>query len=290
MKNLSMKTLITYSIALMGLIGIVRAEETAVEVPEGITISGELSTDITFGDATTFVSPYTGLTLSGDGWVVSTNLSDGLLNIEEAKYSWNVVEGLALTFGSQAEPYGLAWGLHRPSTNWFVSTPRDHSVTNGVGVGLNKWGVGANLFWGGDSEDVLDEEGMVTEEGSLYWASRFSYGLNLFGIDSNIGLSLNSNEAQLIDVSAGNDTFEASLEYDLSEEANGAYWMRGVVTPPFGQGAFLLIGLNSDEVVTYGVGYKCSDNMKVVSEFTSGKDSDGNEIENDFSIRASYSF
>ena len=284
MKNLSMKTLITYSIALMGLIGIVRAEETAVEVPEGITISGELSTDITFGDATTFVSPYTGLTFSGEGWVVSTNLSDGLLNIEEAKYSWNVIEDvLTLTFGSQAEPYGLAWGLHRPATNWFASTPRDHSVTNGVGFGLNKWGVGADLFWGGDS---VDEEG----ESELYWAGRFSYGLNLLGIDSNFGLSLNSNEAQLIDVSAGNDTFEASLEYDLSEEADGAYWVRGVVTPPFGQGAFLLIGLNSDDVVTYGVGYKCSDKMKVVSEFTSGTDSDGNHIENDFSIRASYSF
>ena len=286
MKNLSMKTLITLSIACMGLFGIVRAEETV----DGVTINGELSTDITFGDATTFASPYTGLTLSGDGWVVSTNLSDGMVNIEEAKYSWSVVEGVDLTFGSQAEPYGLAWGLHRPSTNWFVSTPRDHSVTNGVGVGLNKWGVGADLFWGGDSEDVLDEEGMVTEEGSLYWASRFSYGLNLLGIDSNVGLSLNSNEAQLIDVSLGNDVFEASLEYDLSDEADGAYWLRGVVTPTQVQGAFLLIGLNSDEVVTYGVGYKCSDNMKVVSEFTSGKDSDGNEIENDFSIRASYSF
>ena len=278
-----MKTLITLSIACMGLFGIVRAEETAVEVPEGVSISGELSTDITFGDATTFASPYTGLTLSGDGWVVSTNLSDGLLNIEEAKYSWDVLDVVTLTFGSQAEPYGLAWGLHRPSTNWFVSTPRDHSVTNGIGVGLNKWGVGANLLWGGDS---VDEEG----ESELYWAGRFSYGLNLLGIDSNFGLSLNSNEAQLIDVSLGNDVFEASLEYDLSDEADGAYWLRGVVTPTQVQGAFLLIGLNSDEVVTYGVGYKCSDNMKVVSEFTSGKDSDGNEIENDFSIRASYSF
>ena len=76
----------------------------------------------------------------------------------------------------------------------------------------------------------------------------------------------------------------------MSEEADGAYWLRGVVTPPFGQGAFLLIGYNSDEVVTYGVGYKCSDKMKVVSEFTSGKDADGNDIENDFAIRASYSF
>ena len=226
---------------------------------------------------------YTGLILSGDGWVLSTNLTDGMVHIEEAKYSWTVVDGMTLTFGSQAEPYGLAWGLHRPSTIWFASTPRDHSVTNGVGFGLNKWGVGADLFWGGDS---MDEE----MESELYWAGRFSYGLNLLGIDSNVGLSLNSDEAQLIDVSMGNSLFTTSLEYDLSEEADGAYWLRGVVTPPQAQGAFLLIGLNSDDVVTYGVGYKCSDNMKVVSEFTSGKDSDGNEVTNDFSIRASYSF
>ena len=279
MKNLSMKTLIIYSIAFLGLFGIVRAEETV----DGVTINGELSTDITFGDATTFASPYTGLTFSGDGWVVSTNLSNGLVNLEEAKYSWIVLDGVTLTFGSQAEPYGLAWGLHRPATNWFVSTPRDHVVTNGVGVGFNKWGVGADLFWGGDL--------IHGDESELYWAGRFSYGLNLLGIDSNVGLSLNSNEAQLIDVSTGNDTFEASLEYDLSEEADGAYWLRGVVTPTQVQGAFLLIGLNSDDVVTYGVGYKCSDNMKVVSEFNSGlKDSEGNEVENDFSIRASYSF
>ena len=98
MKNLSMKTLITYSILIMGLFGIVRAEETV----DGVTINGELSTDITFGDATTFASPYTGLTLSGDGWVVSTNLSNGLVNLEEATYSWIVLDGVTLTFGSQA--------------------------------------------------------------------------------------------------------------------------------------------------------------------------------------------
>ena len=127
-------------------------------------------------------------------------------------------------------------------------------------------------------------------EAELYWAGRFSYGLNLLGIDSNIGLSLNSNEAQLVDATLGNAFVTASLEYDLSEEADGAYWLRGVVTPPQAQGAFLLLGYNSEEVVTYGVGYKCSDNMKVMSEFTSGKDSDGNDIDNDFAIRASYSF
>ena len=284
MKNLSMKTLIIYSIAFLGLFGIVRAEEVVTETTlPVVSVTGEFSTDITFGDATTFASPYSGLTLSGDGWVLSTNLSDGMVNIEEAKYSWNVLDGVTLTFGSQAEPYGLAWGLHRPSNNWFVSTPRDHVVTNGVGVGFNKWGVGADLFWGGDSMDENNES-------ELYWAGRFSYGLNLLGIDSNVGLSLNSNEAQLIDVSMGNNLFTTSFEYDLSSEADGAYWLRGVVTPPQAQGAFLLIGYNSDEVVTYGVGYKCSDKMKVMSEFTSGTDSDGNDIDNDFAIRASYSF
>ena len=284
MKKLSIKTLITCSILMLGLFGIVRANEVVTETTQPVvSVAGEFSTDITFGDATTFMSPYTGLIISGDGWVLSTNLADGMVNIEEAKYSWNVVDGVTLTFGSQAEPYGLAWGLHRPSNNWFVSNPRDHSITNGVGIGLNKWGVGANLFWGGDS---MDEE----MESELYWAGRFSYGLNLLGLDSNFGLSLNSDEAQLVDVSLGNSLFTTSLEYDLSSEADGAYWLRGVVTPPQAQGAFLLIGLNSEEVVTYGVGYKCSDKMKVVSEFTSGTDSDGNDIDNDFAIRASYSF
>ena len=284
MKKLSIKTLITLSIACMGLFGIVRANEVVTETTQPVvSVAGEFSTDIIFGDATMINTVYTGLILSGEGWVLSTNLTDGMVHIEEAKYSWTVVDGMTLTFGSQAEPYGLAWGLHRPSTNWFASTPREHMITNGVGFGLNKWGVGADLFWGGDS---MNEE----MESELYWAGRFSYGLNLLGIDSKFGLSLNSNESQLVDVSLGNSLFTTSLEYDLSSEADGAYWVRGVVTPPQAQGVFLLIGLNSDEVMTYGVGYKCSDKMKVVSEFTSGKDSDGNEIENDFSIRASYSF
>ena len=284
MKKLSIKTLITLSIACMGLFGIVRANEVVTETTQPVvSVAGEFSTDFIFGDATMINTVYTGLILSGEGWVLSTNLADGMVNIEEAKYSWTVVDGMTLTFGSQAEPYGLAWGLHRPSNNWFASTPREHMITNGVGFGLNKWGVGADLFWGGDS---MNEE----MESELYWAGRFSYGLNLLGIDSKFGLSLNSNESQLVDVSMGNNLFTTSLEYDLSSEADGAYWVRGVVTPPQAQGAFLLLGLNSDEVVTYGVGYKCSDRMKVVSEFTSGTDSDGNDIDNDFAIRASYSF
>ena len=280
MKKLSIKTLITCSILMLGLFGIVRANEVVTETTQPVvSVAGEFSTDITFGDATTFASPYTGLIISGDGWVLSTNLTDGMVHIEEAKYSWTVVDGMTLTFGSQAEPYGLAWGLHRPSNNWFASTPREHMITNGVGFGLNKWGIGADFFYGGNEVDV-----------DAHWATRVSYGITLAGIDSKFGLSLNSNESQLVDVSMNSNIFEASLEYDLSEEADGAYWMRGVITPTQIQGAFLLIGLNSDDVVTYGVGYKCSDKMKVVSEFTSGTDSDGNDIDNDFSIRASYSF
>ena len=277
MKKLSMKTLITYSIACLGLFGIVRAEEVVTETTQPVvSVTGEFSTDITFGDATTFTSPYSGLVLSGDGWVLSTNLSDGMVNIEEAKYSWNVVDGVTLTFGSQAEPYGLAWGLHRPSNNWFVSNPRDHSITNGVGIGLNKWGVGVDLFWGGDS---MDEE----MESELYWAGRFSYGLNLLGLDSNFGLSLNSDEAQLLDVSVNSGMFETSLEYDLSEEADGAYWARGVIYPF--AGVHFLVGYDSNEEVLYGVGYKCNDNFHVSTEFSS-EDEDGKDIV----VRASYSF
>ena len=297
MKN-SMKNLMVVT---MLLCGITFAQEAVASSDESSTsISGEFSTDITFGDAVTFVSPYSGLTLSGDGWELSTNLLDGMVNIEEAKYTWSLTDDVDVTFGSQAEPYGLAWGLHRPSNNSFVSSPREHTVTNGLGVSVNKYGVGANLFYGGSTEDVLDEEGAVTEEGGQVWATRVSYGATLFGIDSKIGLSLNSNESQLIDVSSAGSAFgfpyDVSFEYDLAAEDEAgesvtSYWLRGSVTPDFAKGAYLLFGYSSEEVLTYGVGYKCNDNMKVITEFSSGvKDADGNDVENDFSIRASYSF
>ena len=304
MKNTRMKALLVTFTLILGMVGIVRAEETVteatVEETSVVTVSGELSTDITFGDATSFTTPYTGLRFSGDGWAVSTNLSDDGVVVEEANYIWSMTDDVTLTFGSQAEPYGLAWGLHRPSNNSFVSLPREHAVTNGLGVGVNKYGVGANFFYGGSTEDVLDEDGVVTEEGSQYWATRVSYGTTLFGIDSKIGLSLNSNEAQLVDVSTAGSAFgfpfETSLEYDLASEneegeKEASYWLRGSVSPEFAKGAYLLFGYSSEEVVTYGVGYKCTDNMKIITEFSSGlKDAEGNDVENDFSIRASYSF
>ena len=285
--NKVQRVLIT-AVMFLGLFGIVRADEAATtETAESVvTVSGEISTDMSFGgDSNTFDSPYTGLTFSGDGWTVSTNLSDGDVNIEEAKYSWSPVDKVTLTFGSQAEPYGLAWGLHRPSNNWFVSSPREHVISNGVGVSANVVGIGVDAFYGGSSEDILDDEGVVTEEGSQIWATRLSYGASAGEVGYSIGLSLNSNEAQLIDVSVNSDLFETSFEYDLSEEADGAYWLRGVVNPDFLFGAYLLVGYNSDEEVLYGVGYKCSDNFKFATEFSSDDEDDSG-----ITFRASYSF
>ena len=285
--NKVQRVLIT-AVMFLGLFGIVRADEVATtETAESVvTVSGEISTDASFGgDSNTFDSPYTGLTFSGDGWTVSTNLSDGDVNIEEAKYSWSPVDKVTLTFGSQAEPYGLAWGLHRPSNNHFVSAPREHSISNGIGVSANVVGIGVDAFYGGSSEDILDDEGVVTEEGSQIWATRLSYGASAGEVGYSIGLSLNSNEAQLIDVSVNSDLFETSFEYDLSDEADGAYWLRGVVNPDFLFGAYLLVGYNSDEEVLYGVGYKCSDNFKFATEFSSDDEDDSG-----ITFRASYSF
>ena len=257
MKNKLKNLLIAISLV-AGLMGFMHAQ---------VAVTGEMSSDITFGDAVSFGSPYTGLTLLGDGWVLSTNLSDGDVNVEEAKYSWSVTDAITLTFGSQAEPYGLVWGLHRPSNNSWVSTPRDHSVSNGVGISTSALGVGVNAFYGDDA----------------YWAARASYNVSMFGIDSEVGLSVNSNDAQLIDVSNSGNLlgipYEASLEYDLAND--GSYWLRSSVTPGFAKGASALIGYNSNDEVSYGVGYNCSDNVKLSTELSG----DGDTL-----VRVSYSF
>ena len=241
-----------------GIFGIAKGE-TAV--------SGEFSTDVTIGDATAFSSPYTGLNISGDGWELSTNLSDGNVNVEEAKYNWAISDAITATFGSQAEPYGIAWGSHRPSGNSFVSAPRDHSISTGVGVSTSAYGVGANAFYGDDN----------------YWAARASYDVSAFGINSTIGLSVNSDDAQLIDVSKSGAVlgipFNSSFEYDLAND--GAYWLRSDWSPDFAKGASALVGYDSDGEVSYGVGYKCSDNLKLSSELSG----DGDTV-----IRFSYSF
>ncbi len=230
-------------------------------------VSGQFSTDITIGDNTSFGSPYTGLALAGEGWDLSLNLSDGNVNVEEAKYNWSISDAITATFGSQAEPYGIAWGLHRPAGNSFVSSPRDHNISNGVGIAAAAYGVGVDAFYGDDS----------------YWAARASYGVSLLGMDADIGLSVNGDDAQLVDVSnkgtAGGISHETSFEYDLAND--GAYWLRGVITPDFAKGAYGLIGYNSDEEVLYGVGYNYNDNMKLATELSA----DGDTV-----IRVSYTF
>ena len=231
----------------------------------GTKVSGELSSAITFGDVVSFTTPYTGITLTGNDWELSTNLSDGMVTIEEAKYNWAVTDKVTATFGSQALPYGIAWGLHRPSQNAFVSVPREHVVGNGVGLGTSVYGVGIQTFYGNDE----------------YWAGRLSYSL----WDQTIGLSVDGEEALLLDVSSKASVLGfpilTSGEYDLSEEGDGWFWIRSVVTPAFAKGASILVGFNSDDDLLYGLGFKCSDNCFLSTELSE---------EGDKLIRVSYSF
>jgi len=231
----------------------------------GTKVTGEFSSNVTFGDSISFTTPYTGIVISGDDWELSTNLSNGMVNIEEAKYNWAITDKVTATFGSQALPYGIAWGLHRPSQNAFVSVPREHMVGNGVGLSTSVYGVGIQTFYGDDE----------------YWAGRLSYSL----WDQTIGLSVDGNEALLIDVSSKASVLGfpivTSVEYDLSEESDSAFWIRSTMTPTFAKGASILVGFNSDDDLIYGLGFKCSDKCFLSSELSA---------EGDKLIRVSYSF
>jgi len=228
---------------------------------------GELSTDLSVtqepGETTSISSAYTGISLFGDNWEISANLAEGAFNVEEAKYFLAMSDAIKVTFGSQAEPYGLAWGLHRPSNNAWVSAPREHSIMDGIGVEANAWGVGIQTLYGSDN----------------YWAARASYGI----LDHTIGVSLNSNEAQLVDLSGTVSMLgipvENSLEYDLAND--GAYWLRSVITPEVAKGAYALLGYNSTEEVSYGLGYNISDNCHISTELS---------VEGDKLFRLSHSF
>jgi len=231
----------------------------------GNVVTGQLSTDIAVGDSVSFTTPYTGVVLTGDNWELSTNLSDDGVTIEEAKYNWAITDKVTATFGSQALPYGNAWGLHRPSANSFVSVPREHMVGSGVGISTSVYGVGIQTFYGNDE----------------YWAGRLSYSL----WDQTFGLSVDGEEALLVDISSEASVLGfpivTSAEYDLSEESDGAFWIRSVVTPTFAKGASILVGFNSDDELTYGLGYKCSDKCFLSTELSA---------EGDKLIRVSYSF
>jgi hypothetical protein len=254
---------------------------------ESVNVTGEFGTDVGFGDVNSFTSVYTGVVLSGEGWELSTNLSDGMVNVEEAKYTWAVTDKVNLVFGNQSLPYGNAWGLHRPSNNSFVSLPREHSISNGVGLNTSLYGVGVQGFYGGTTEEVADTAGVVLEESEAIWAGRVTYSL----YEQTVGLSIDSNEALLLDVSSSVDVLGipvvTSFEYDLSEEANGAFWLRSVVTPEFAKGASLLLGYSedgddeTDSELLYGLKYKCSDRTFVTTELSS---------DDDLVLRVSYKF
>tara|TARA_R110000824_G_scaffold49858_2_gene139800 strand:- start:2240 stop:3049 length:810 start_codon:yes stop_codon:yes gene_type:complete len=226
-------------------------------------LTGEMSSDITIGDDASFSNPYTGLGLAGEDWDLSMNLSNGDVVVEEAKYNIVLSDQLTVTFGKQAGPYGLAWGLHRPSNNQWVSAPREHVASEGIGVAANAYNIGIQALYGSDG----------------FWAARASY--DLFG--HSVGFSVNSEDAQLVDASGDSSVLgisvATSFEYDLAND--GAYWLRSSVTPGFVKDAFVLVGYNSDEEVSYGVGYNYSENCKLATELSA---------EGDTVIRISYSF
>jgi len=235
-------------------------EEAAVA---GWSWAGELSTDVTLGDTVSFGNPFTGLALGGEGWQLSSRLSDGGIEVEEAYY---VVDAkvTSLTLGKQRVPYGLATAWHRPSMNPFVSEPSVQTYAEGIGVSTDVMNVGVEAFYG--NEEV--------------YSTRFSYSV----LDHSVGVSMNSDDGMLVDASgklAGMVT--SYLQYDLSEETSGDFWYRAVMAPAFTKGISILVGYSSvgDETETmYGVGYNYG-NVYVRSELST----DG-----DMQVRISHSF
>ena len=235
-----MKIIAAVGVVAMLFFGVVFSQEAVTKV------SGELSTDVTFGDEVTFGSPYTGLSFSGEGWKLTSNLSDGNVTVEEASYELDTGAGVTLTLGQQRVPFGTGVAWHRPSVNPFVSAPSSVTYNTGVGASVSVVGVGVEAFLGSDS---------------LY-STRFSYSV----VGHTMGVSYNNDEALLIDVTGGWSLSGVSgksyFEYDLSEETSGNFWYRSVISHPSAIGISLLLGYSSittDDVaetsMLYGVGY-----------------------------------
>jgi len=232
-----------------------------------VSVSGETSTDIsTSGGDDTFSSMYTRVTLSTDekNWNITTNLDSGNINIEEAWYTYNAPLNITFTLGIQPEAYGNAWTLHRPGSNVFLNAPREHGTINGVGISASAY--------------IVDIKATVGSED--YWAVRASNTTNRFGMDILAGFSTSSESSKLIDATIKGKGFTTSLEYDLSEETSGEYWVRSVINPGAAKGAFATIGYTSEEDILYGVGYSISKIAFITSELSG----------DDIRIRVSYSF
>jgi len=245
--------------------GIIFAQEEAEESKS--SWSGEFSTDITFGDTVSFTSPYTGLSYSGEGWKLTSQLSEGGVNVEEAYYNVDA-KVTSVKLGQQMIPFGISNHWHRPSVNPFVSEPSMKAYAVGLGASTEFAGVGIAGFYGDNQS----------------YSVRASYEL----VGHTAGVSINSDEARLLDASGtySNDSFgsiSSYFEYDLSEETSGDLWYRAVISPSFTKGITALVGYSSvgDETETmYGVGYHYG-NSYIRSELSA----DG-----DVSVRVSYTF
>ncbi len=251
----TMKKLLS-AIAIMGAL-------FAQETEPVMVVSGEMSTDVVFGDTVSFTSPYTGLSLSGEGWQLSSRLTDGSMVVEEAYYTLDA-NFAALTIGKQRVPFGLANAWHRPSQNPFASEPSAQTYAEGIGVTVEMLGVGVEAYYGNEQA----------------YSARLSYGV----LGHSAGLSMNSDDGMLVDASG--DLFgmvTSYLQYDLSDTTSGDFWYRAVIAPEFTKGISALVGYSSvgDETETmYGVGYQYG-GASLRSELSA----DG-----DVQVRISYSF
>lgn len=217
-------------------------------------LTGQMSTSVNYDSTLAFASPYTGVALAGNGWELSAELTDGDFVIEEAKYTWDMNDNISFTFGSQALPYGIAWGLHRPADNMFNTMPRVGDVMNGIGVSTSALGTSIQAFYGDTS----------------FWVMRLSYPISGY----TVGISTNSDEDKMVDMS-GNKSFGfismgISLEYDLSDEVENPYWVRSIITADKVSALSILLGYNGLET-TYGAGWKLSDNLRLVMELSTGE-------------------
>ncbi len=257
----TMKKLLS-AFAIFGILVAQEAEPVCSTCTE-MVVSGEMSTDVVFGDTVSFTSPYTGLSLSGEGWQLSSRLIDGSMTVEEAYYTLDA-NFASLTLGKQRVPFGLATAWHRPSQNPFASEPSVQTYAEGIGVSVEMLGVGVEAHYGNDEA----------------YSARLSYGM----LGHSAGLSMNSDDGMLVDVSGACAGMVTSyLQYDLSEETSGDFWYRAVVAPEFTKGISALVGYSSvgDETETmYGVGYQYG-GASLRSELSA----DG-----DVQVRISYSF
>ena len=261
----AMNTLTTILTTIIFFGGITFAQDEAVEAVS--SWNGEFSTDITFGDTVSFGSAYTGISYSGEGWKLTSHLSEGGVNVEEAYYNVDA-KYTSVTLGQQMVPFGIANHWHRPSANPFVSEPSSQAYAVGLGASTEFAGVGIAGFYGDNQS----------------YSMRASYGL----VGHTAGVSINSDEARLLDASGefSYDSFgsiTSYFEYDLSEETSGDLWYRAVISPSFTKGITALVGyssINDESETMYGVGYHY-DNSYIRTELSA----DG-----DVSVRVSYTF